>query len=334
MFIFLGLLILYLLFPKLFFFRGWEFFNTFVYQQNNKLSFKINESGDASRDFIFQKYNKVNKITINKYGNRIACYDPKKTKSILILGASQTFGSGVSDNETLPKLLCNYSDDTSIYNGGRKHGILLNKAKNLYFNKILFMNPERVGFRSYCNTNNLNNYLIKDINDKNFELKKIDYSNFLRNQIKYLNRYLQKRSETILNPNKEIFPPDNHILMIKHSYSEDAKYKEFNCIKKLNKLFKDKNYDVGFMYFPAKQTIFYKKLGLLLNEETKNFIPDMTHLMLKSGISTYDTKKCIDNKLKKSNIKIYYYHDTHLTFDGTKTLYDCLINSDLKKIFN
>ena len=334
LFIFLGLIIIYLFFPKLFFYRGWEFFNTLAYQQNEKLSYTINESGDASRDYIIQKYSKNNKITINKYGNRVACYDPKKKKSILILGASQTFGSGLDDVETLPKLLCNYFKDTSIYNGARRHGILLNKAKNLQFNKILFISPERFGFRGYCNSNNINSYLIKNFDEDRFELNKINYLNFLGKQIKYLNFYLQKRSEIILNPNYNIFSPNDHILMAKHSYSKDTKYKEFDCIKKLNKLFTSNNYEVGFMYFPGKQTILYKKLNVTLEDETKNFIPKMTKLMQLSGIPTYDTKKCIDEKLIKSNTEIYSYHDTHLTFNGIKTLYNCLINSDVKKLFN
>jgi len=334
LFIFFGLVIIYLIFPKLFFFRGWEFFNTLVYQQNDKLSYTIKESGDASRDYIFKKYSKSNKITINKYGNRVACYDPKKMKSILILGASQTFGSGLDDEETLPKLLCNYSKNISIYNGARRHGILLNKSKNLQFNKILFISPERYGFRNYCNTNDLNNYLVKNFDDVKFVLNKINYLKFLKKQIKYLNFYLQKRSEIILNPNNDLFSPNDHILMIRHSYSKDIKYKEFNCIKKLNELFTANNYDVGFLYFPGKQTVLHKKLNVTLNEETENFIPNMTKFMQQSGIPTYDTKKCIDEKLKKSDIEIYSYHDTHLTFNGIKTLYNCLINSNVKKIFN
>jgi len=332
--IFFGLIILYLLFPKLFFFRGWEFFDTFAYKQNNKLSFKVNESGDASRDFILQRYFKENIITINKFGNRIACYDSKKTKSVLVLGTSQTFGSGQNDDETFPKLLCNHYKDISIYNGARKHGILLNKSKNLYFNKILFIAPERWGFRNYCNTKNINNYLIKDLDDNEFELQKINYINFLWHQIRYLKNYLQNRSEIILDPTTTIFPPDDYIINVKYTLSKDVKYEEINCIKKLDKLFKTNNYDVGFMYFPEKQTVLHNQLTIPLDEETKNFIPNMTNLMVRSNIKTYDTKKCIVNKSKKTISKIYNYHDSHLTFDGTKILFNCLINSDLKRLFN
>ena len=87
------------------------------------------------------------------------------------------------------------------------------------------------------------------------------------------------------------------------------------------------------MYVPAKQTILEKEVNIFIDEETKNFIPKMTNLILKSNIPTYNTKKCIVNKSKNSNVKIYNYHDTHLTVNGTKALYDCLIKSDLKILF-
>ncbi len=332
LFIFFGIILIYLLLPKLFFFRGWEFFDTYVYKQNSKLSYTLNESGDASRNYVFQKHLKNNQITINKYGNRVACYDPEDKKSILILGDSQAFGSALSDEETLPKLMCNYYKDISIYNGARRHGILLNKAKDLQFNRILFTSAERFGFRHYCNTKNINNYLIKDISNKKFELRKIRYVSFLKKQIKYLNFYLQKRSEIILNPNYKIYPPDDYILMVEHSYSKDIKYKEIDCIKKLSELFTAKDYQVGFIYFPGKQTVLHRELHLSLNDETKNFIPKMTKLMNDTDIATFDTKKCLFIESKKSNIQIYNYHDTHLTIDGVKTLYSCLINSNINKI--
>ncbi|MDA7770404.1 hypothetical protein N9J29_01285 [Candidatus Pelagibacter sp.] len=334
LFFFCALVILYLIFPKFFFFRGWEFFETYVYKQNRKLSFQIQESGDSSRDHIIQKYKTTNIITVNKYGNRVACYDSLKKKSVLILGDSQTFGAGLSDNQTLPRLLCNEFKNTSIYNGSRKNTIQLTKAKNLNFNKIFFISAERVGFRGYCNISNLNDYIIKDYEEDVFKLKNLNYLKFLKYQIQYLNSYLQNRSEKILNPNKTIFSPDEYIIKMRHSHSKETKFQELDCIKKLNNLFKSNDYQVAFMYYPSKQTALYKKLNVNLNDETINFIPKMTKLISDEKIPTFDSKKCIDDKSNTKNIEIFDQHDTHLNYNGIKILYNCLLKSKINNLFN
>jgi len=332
--IYILLIFLYLLFPKLFFFRSWEFFETYVYKQNKKLSFQIKESGDSSRDYIFQKYKSKNTITINKFGNRVACYDSQKKKSVLVLGNSQTFGAGLSDNQTLPRLLCNKYQDTSIYNGSRKNTIHLTKAKNLNFNKILFISAERVGFRMYCNASNLEYYTIRDYENDAYTLKNLSYFEFLKYQVKYLNNYLQSRSEAILNPNKTISSPNEYILMMRHSHSKEIKFQELDCIKRLDKLFRSNDYQVGFMYYPSKQTTLYNKLNIKLNDETINFIPKMTKLITEENIYTFDSKNCIDNKLRNDDIQVFNLHDTHLNFNGINILFNCLIKSEIGNLFN
>ena len=334
LFFFCALVILYLIFPKFFFFRGWEFFETYVYKQNKKLSFQIKESGDSSRDYILQKYKSKNTITINKFGNRVACYDSLKEKSVLVLGDSQTFGAGLSDNQTLPRLLCNKYQDTSIYNGSRRNSINLTKAKNLNFNKIFFISAERVGFRGYCNTSNLKDYTIRNYSDDAYTLKNLSYFKFLRYQVKYLNNYLQSRSEAILNPNKTISSPNEYILMMRHSFSDEIKFQELDCIKRLDALFRSNDYQVAFMYYPSKQTALYKKLNINLNDETINFIPKMTKLISEEKIATFDSKKCIDDKSKTKNIEIFDQHDTHLNYNGIKILYNCLLKSKINNLFN
>ena len=250
------------------------------------------------------------------------------------MGDSQTFGAGLSDNQTLPKLLCNKYKDISFYNGSRKNTIHLTKAKNLNFNKIFFISAERVGFRKYCNTSNLKDYTIKNYENDAYTLKNLSYFEFLKYQIKYLNNYLQSRTEAFLNPNKTISSPNEYIVMMKHSYSKEIKFQELDCIKKLDKLFRSNDYQVAFMYYPSKQTTLYNKLNIDLNDETINFIPKMTKLIMKENISTFDSKNCIDNKLRDDNIQVFNLHDTHLNFNGINILFNCLIKSEINNLFN
>ncbi len=329
--------IIYLLFPKLFFFRGWEFFETYVYHKKDKLSYEVYETGDASRNYVFQKYKDNNNITVNNYGNRIACYKNSLEKSVLIIGNSTMFGSGLDDNETLPSLLCKQFPKTSIYNGARKHGLDLNKSKNLDFNTIFFATGERIGFKNYCNTKYhkpLEYYFIKDIDDKKFQLKKDNHFNFYKKQFKYLLSYLQKRSEIIMDPNQDIIAPNEQILLMRHSYNDKEILSELDCIKKIHTFFINKNYDIGFIYFPSKQTYLYERLKLDINDKTKNFIPNITRKMTSLNIKTFDTKKCINDYSKFSDKEIYNYHDTHLNSLGINVLFDCLTKSNLKEIFN
>ena len=106
--IFVIIYIFYLFKPDLFYFRGWEYFENLVYTKGNSHKVTLNETGDATRKYLIQRYNKLNTISINEFGNRLACYNPsiKKDKSLLMIGESQLFGSGLDDSETLSTAIC------------------------------------------------------------------------------------------------------------------------------------------------------------------------------------------------------------------------------------
>jgi hypothetical protein len=105
--------------PKLFYFRPWEYFDEVGYHfKAYEASWAGKETGDTSRrNFFYYQDAYVTKVTVDKDGFRTnykkACQYP-----ILVSGDSTIFGSGLSDNETLPWKLSELLD-IPVFNGGR-----------------------------------------------------------------------------------------------------------------------------------------------------------------------------------------------------------------------
>ena len=115
----LGSFVIFVANPKLFYFRPWEYFDEVGYRfKAYDASWAGKETGDTSRrNFFYYQDAYFTNVTVDKDGFRTnykkACQYP-----ILVSGDSTIFGSGLSDNETLPWKLSEMLD-IPVFNGGR-----------------------------------------------------------------------------------------------------------------------------------------------------------------------------------------------------------------------
>ncbi len=340
--IYLFFYIFYLANPLYFHYRAWELFDNFVYNGYLEKNLLLNESGDSSREYLFQSYNSANYISINEFGNRLACFNLKaKEKQVLMLGDSQLFGSGLSDNDTFPKVLCQQGN-YNIYNGSRVHGLNLLRTDGYNFKSIIFTVGEQVGIRSYCNDLPIffkkttlptfdafiENYDRK-INPKELEIKK-NRMKLLAMTNRFLQKYLASRLITILDTSKPLIPLKDQITKYHFKFSKKNLNDDLECASKLDKFFNERNIKVSFLYFPAKQTLVNSDVK---NDNfTSNYISNVTSQMRKKGLSSIDSKACLLSN--KDTNYLVQPHDTHLSAYGMKVLAGCLLNSNLKKNLN
>jgi len=116
--------ILFFYSPNHFYFRAWEFFDEIVFHsKGKKIVWEGLEKGDGSRSFLFQ-YQEAwqTRVSCNEEGFRSVPYIVN-SYPILILGDSHTWGSGLSDEDTIAWKISEKLK-VPIFNAGRAHGQL------------------------------------------------------------------------------------------------------------------------------------------------------------------------------------------------------------------
>ncbi len=319
------IIFLFLFNPKLFYFRSWEFFDDFVYKGLKSKTHIFEESGDLSRGYLFQKFSKKNKISVNDLGNRLACFNNMNQNSALMLGSSALFGSYISDEETLPKLLCKNYPEISFYNGSRIHEMNLLKIKEFKFDTIIFTAAEFEGFDKYCRVLDTFKKDRTILSSNDLKIKNMKYNWNNKDLLKRPIKYLSFKLNVLLDTSKTFLSPNEHIYLNRTLQQKEEK--EINCIKELNNYFKKQKLKTIFLYFPEKRTIIPNTNIKKESHANKSYISSISTKLFENNINYLDTVKCL-SKSKNHNKNIFYFHDTHMTPYGIKELSNCFMKKN------
>jgi hypothetical protein len=312
----------YVISPTVWYFRGWEYFDDLVYSGYASKKVLMSESGDASSKYLISRYKKQNLISVNEIGNRVTPgFDPN-SKSILTVGDSQLFGSGVSDFETFPAFLAEYSGK-SVYNGSRKNGMNLLNAKE-FSNKwslLIVTSTERSGFSWYCSNGEFNLQAFEKpvtrMPNQSSSMERLFDSNYLQILYKRLSGVINNRYNSLISGN--IRAPKSRLIDYQHSFSLQNLDSDIKCMNSIRNAMSDTGIPVIFLLFPAAQTLYGPESPILPDDFTINYITRLSNLSSSIGIQMMDSKKCTENKA----INLYSIHDTHLNNEGFKVLAKC-----------
>ncbi len=127
--------------------------------------------------------------------------------------------------------------------------------------------------------------------------------------------------------------PEAHLIKFTHNRASAAGdvAKELACAKKLAAFFEPKGIKVGFLYFPAHQTIYGRDSGIEVSAETFNFLDEVYDSLRAANLRTINSKACLMRA--KEHALVVQMHDTHLNANGYSAIADCLIASDLAELF-
>lgn len=104
--------------PSLFYYRAWEYFDDIVYRIPSNKKWKDFEYGDVSRKYLVHFQNKRKTIvSCNEDGFRSSGFNCDNYP-ITIFGDSHVWGSGLSDNETIPWIVSKELN-IPVFNAGR-----------------------------------------------------------------------------------------------------------------------------------------------------------------------------------------------------------------------
>ena len=337
--VFLLMFAIYLGNPLAFHFRAWEFFDIFVYNGFYGRQHHLIETGDSSRNYLFQRYSAANTVSVNEFGNRIACYDVNRTEKprVLLVGDSQLFASGTDDGATFSAQLCRLYE-ANVYDGSRRNGLSLLRVESFRFDAILFTTTERHPLAAqYCPTlDQLAAEYDQKIPDRDIRLPRATLAGLyevLTKGEKFFVGYMKSRLQALftsilLGP----VAPTRHIIIASHRYQpvEPVVANDIACAQKLSAFFEAKGLAVGFLYFPSHQTLYGKEADFAVDEDTASYIDRMSAKLAAAGLRTMNTKECL-NKVKSRTL-VYQIHDTHLNADGYRSLAECVGRSDLSAL--
>lgn len=299
------------------YFRGYEYYSEWVYTGLADPDIVMRESGDSSREYIFDHISKINSISLNEFGDRdITCSSP----SVIGLGDSQMFGSGLDDEETFPAYVHEIGGPC-MYNAGR-HSVLDSlRNPNIRTKEVLVTSTERDGFIWYCETSPsewdlsfepADNFMLR----QQFSLRAAVATAFDRTM-----NVLRSKIQNLIA--LRINAPDERLIKYQHSFSEVDLEANLDCLEQMKYRFDKEGIESTYMLFPAAQTMYPKSAPREVDGFTLTFISKLSIEASERGINVVDSRTC----LLSNPADTHQLHDTHMSGVGMKALAKCYVET-------
>ena len=301
----------------LWYFRGYEYYSDWVYPGLASPNTVMNESGDSAREFLFDSVSKRNRITLNQYGDRsIPCLHP----TVIGLGDSQMFGSGLDDQETFPYFVYKHGGPC-IYNAGRHSILEALRNPAIRTNSVLVTSTERDGFTWYC-----------EVSPSKWDLSVLPSENFILKQefsLRVAFKTAFNRTVNVLHTKIQnllalrVFAPKSRLIKYQHTFQQEDLFKNMECLNEMNHRFISEGIHATYLLFPAAQTLYPTDAKKSVDDFTLSFITSLSELAKSNGIQVLDSRKCLEVSAKNMN----QLHDTHLSSEGMDRLATCYVKS-------
>jgi len=297
--------------PKMFYNRPWEYFHdiTYKFSQYNSVWDEF-ETSDLTRDnyFYYQDPHKTY-VSVDKDGFRSNKFNSKNYK-VLITGDSTIFGSGLSDNETLPWKISE-AIDTPVFNGGRTSLWNILKRKELLNVEIIVdcvteRDVKNGVFMSLAESRYQSIKQISKIETASALLSEVSPQRYLLTSI--IMRVILRISNDIillLTSSKQEYLFHSH-----HSTQLDLDSSVAAIIKR-KEIVEASGLSYVFIAVPAKQSVYDDNVDPF----TKNYINTLTDELVKNNVKTINILKVFRENSTK---KLFHNFDSHWNSNGTK----------------
>lgn len=299
------------------YFRGYEYYSDWVYTGLVDPDIVMRESGDSSREYIFDHISKINSISLNEFGDReITCSNP----SVIGLGDSQMFGSGLADEETFPAYVHEIGGPC-MYNAGRHSVLDALRNPKVRTKEVLVTSTERDGFVWYCETP-----------PSKWDLRIEPADNFVLRQEFSLRAAVATAFDRTMNVLRSkiqngialrINAPAERLIKYQHSFSQEDLEANLDCLEQMKHRFSKEGIESTYMLFPAAQTMYPKSAPREVDDFTLMFISRLSEEARERRINLIDSRTC----LLGSPTNTHQLHDTHMSADGMKTLASCYVSA-------
>ncbi len=295
--------------PQAFYFRSWEYFPEVVYHKPS-IVWDGYEQGSSSRMYFFRfQESWYTHVSCDEDGWRTVPY-PSDDYKILVLGDSQTWGSGLSDNETFPWLL---AEDLKIpvFNGAKGAGSanVFKKPSNRHVNIVVHVID------------------LGQLNAKSFFFTNWSWDTPYIPPVKSaisppLKRYnaFGIRADRLKTMVSELWHPNdlNEYMLSKYArimYNETNKAEQVQMIANYDKYLKEKEYLLVFVLMPDRSVMYADST----DEYSLNYPKDLTDRLKREGVHVVDLS---DLFYTNKDNGMYLKTDSHWSPNGTRLAAD------------
>ena len=301
-------MVLFLVKPEMFYFRAWEYYSEFAYKLDKPINWEGYESGDLRRKYVFsfrEKWPTHVAVDFNGYRkNR----NPNGPYHIVVSGDSLVFGSGLSNDETMPWRLSDYLG-VPVFNGGRTS--LLN---NLQYSAIRGGDKiiiEAIAERNFTARRSFNNEKLSDPNVLFRPIAQRDTG--LIQAIREVRQTLYTGAPIVVRFFRRLIndvivvitnKDDLDYLFLEHAMKPTDLEQTVIAIKERNRIIRDMGFEYVVVPIPAKQTIYNE----LLDFDTKNYLPELISRLEADDINVINL---VESFLQHKSEDLFFHYDTH-----------------------
>lgn len=298
----------YVINPQPFYFRAWEFFDEFAYKVDRSIRWTGVESGDLRRRHLLlfrERWETV--VTVDDDGYR-QTHPASSFYPIVVSGDSFIFGSGLSDNETMPLRLSHYLG-IPVFNGGRT-----TLANNLAHPKI---RGEKI-------------LIIEAIAERNFSARRSFRNDELENPVKSFQPIAPRnlgRLDALLEARKTLYTGVPIILRVAKRLATDLSVlirgktavdymflehqmrpidlkETVEALKERSRILERLGYRYLVVPIPAKQTIYKPSKDPI----TREFLPSLVSNLVAAEVNVVDLVPAF---VEHKREQLFFRYDSH-----------------------
>lgn len=298
--------------PQNYYFRPWEYFPEVAYQfPEYEALWDRAETSDQTRGnfFCYQDSHRTY-VSVDDDGYR-KNYRESSSYKILVSGDSAVFGSGLSDDETLPWKLAEKLDMPVFNGGGSSLFNILLRPELAGVKLIIDVRAEReikgYVFNSYGYVDG-DGYTPRMINDK--DIKEI--RSIVPEQRYLFTSIMFRTFMRLLNDLRVLATGGQKEYLYHHHYftEYDLDNAVASIVRRKNKVVA-RGKDYIFVGVPAKQTLYKEKL----NAFTRNYLRMLTERLRKYNVKTINL---LDVFNEQKSLGLYHNYDSHWNSRGTE----------------
>lgn len=313
-------LCVFILNPEMFYYRAWEYFDELAYEFDNyDARWDAIENSDLTRNnFFYYQEPHLTRVTTDADGFRSV---PLQSDSyhILVSGDSTIFGSGLSDNETLPWMLSEILE-APVFNGARTSlGNLLKKDGLSEVRLIIDLRTERAVkggvFNDYGLVGDLPYTPLLTNNWTIFDLPSIVPAQ------RYLVTSVIPRIVKRMGNDLELWLngyPDEQRYMYHEMDADDLDH-AVTAIKQRNDMITSSGIRYVFVVVPAKQTIY----SSAPDTYTLGYVEMLTRRLRELDVETINL---VDEFRVHAQLDLYRDFDTHWNGQGVRVAAEKIAN--------
>jgi len=306
--------------PDFYYYRAWEYFDDVVYSGASATRLWMRtETGDLSRqNLLLYQDDWPTEVSTDSLGFRTVPF-PERAPTVLVVGDSTIFGSGLSDNETLAWRLAQ-TLNVAVFNGGRSNVGNMLKHPGLGHVRIVIEGISERAINSSlilpAGQNAPFRPLIQHTRDK---YTAVPFGRVFLPLIAY--RTLVRFGGDVKQFVQEgMHAPADLFLEYRNNPKDfDA---TIDAIAAHDQYLRARGIAYIFMPVPTKETSFGRQMGLTVDDFTENFVPKLAARLRQRGVNVVD----LSGRFRKEDAReLFFRTDTHWNKTGVELAVKALV---------